>query len=194
MNFVSYDFLRHRWERSYLCRTRRRTTWNSFFCVNWPNIIESGMLHFKDTWLFSRFLTSEEISRTLPQSIFFHFIIFYFISFFKIHFFKFFSFFFLTSKEISGTLPQSTFFYFMVSAKLWTPKTFRRTSQEWRESNAFSNKNCAKAKVVRTKCFEEKLRIIPIYVHMLILGPLCQGCQMVYFQTKHPNLSKFWRA
>jgi hypothetical protein len=21
-----------------------------------------------------------------------------------------------------------------------------------------------------------------------------QGCQMVYFQTKKPNLSKFWRA
>jgi hypothetical protein len=25
-------------------------------------------------------------------------------------------------------------------------------------------------------------------------GPKAQGCQMVCFQTKNPNLGKFWRA
>jgi hypothetical protein len=27
-----------------------------------------------------------------------------------------------------------------------------------------------------------------------IFKSLWQGCQMVYFQTKNPNLGKFWRA
>jgi hypothetical protein len=26
------------------------------------------------------------------------------------------------------------------------------------------------------------------------LGTEAQGCQMVYFQSKNPNLGKFWRA
>jgi hypothetical protein len=26
------------------------------------------------------------------------------------------------------------------------------------------------------------------------VSPMTQGCQMVYFQTKNPNLSAFWRA
>jgi hypothetical protein len=27
-----------------------------------------------------------------------------------------------------------------------------------------------------------------------MLSPTLHGCQMVYFQTKNPNLGKFWRA
>jgi hypothetical protein len=36
------------------------------------------------------------------------------------------------------------------------------------------------------------------HVHYLLYiraqGSQAQGCQMVYFQTKHPNLGKFWSA
>jgi hypothetical protein len=27
-----------------------------------------------------------------------------------------------------------------------------------------------------------------------VFSPQKQGCQMVYFRTKNPNLGKFWRA
>jgi hypothetical protein len=50
------------------------------------------------------------------------------------------------------------------------------------------------------------LEIIFFYFDKIVLAPVLagilkrlpfyleQGCQMVYFQTKNPNLGKFWRA
>jgi hypothetical protein len=31
-------------------------------------------------------------------------------------------------------------------------------------------------------------------MHIQVISISVQGCQMVYFQTKNPNLGKFWRA
>jgi predicted aldo/keto reductase-like oxidoreductase len=69
---------------------------------------------------------------------------------------------------------------FKIILKIWQLLTCNKAIYVWSKNNESSRKIANSSADKRSKA-------------IIIIDPQ-QGCQMVSFQTKNPNLIKFWRA
>jgi hypothetical protein len=85
-----------------------------------------------------------------------------------------------------------TFFTVLVTCAkktLAAPLLTKRADANFRNDNLFAN-----TLFLPTNFSFRPMRIVLQGLKCLKLSHRDQGCQMVHFQTKNPNLGKFWRA